>query len=85
MGGAVLVRLFATAREAAGTDWIRHDTGPGGIALRDLLKELGDGRPALARILRHARFARNGTYIRGPGTRLRAGDELAVHPPYSGG
>ena len=42
-------------------------------------------RPQLALVFRHAAFARNGTYLRGLGARLHAGDELAVHPPYSGG
>ena len=85
MPRAVSVRLFATAREAAGTESIAHEVGPGGIPLRDLLRELAAGRPALAKILRHSRFARNGTYVRGMATRLHPGDELAVHPPYSGG
>jgi molybdopterin converting factor small subunit len=85
MRGAVRVRLYATAREAAGTSTIRRPIGPEGVVLRALLRELSESRPQLATILRHARFARNGTYLRGLGARLHAGDELAVHPPYSGG
>jgi molybdopterin converting factor small subunit len=85
MAGVVTVRLYATAREAAGTDTIRHETGPKGVVLRVLLNELSRDRTALARVLRHSRFARNGTYVAGLGTRVYPGDELAVHPPYSGG
>jgi molybdopterin converting factor small subunit len=85
MPGTIAIRLFATAREAAGTSRIDRATGPEGVVLRDLVRELATERPALAPILRHSRFARNGRYLRGTGGRLRAGDELAVHPPYSGG
>jgi molybdopterin converting factor small subunit len=85
MRGAVRVRLYATAREAAGTATIRRPTGPEGVELRTLLGELSESHPPLEVILRHARFARNGTYLRGVRTRLLAGDELAIHPPYSGG
>ena len=81
----VVVRLFATARETAGTDRIERPTGPRGVPLSTVLAELETAYPGLAPILRHARFARNGTYLRGRTGTLRAGDELAVHPPYSGG
>jgi molybdopterin converting factor small subunit len=81
----ISIRLFATAREAAGTASIERATDPAGVPLRTVLKELASANPALGPILRHARFARNGTYVRGRGVRLRPGDELAVHPPYSGG
>ncbi|MCI4329550.1 MAG: MoaD/ThiS family protein [Thermoplasmata archaeon] len=85
MAGSVRIRLYATAREAAGAATIRRPIGPSGISLRELLQELGTERPGLLPILRHARFARNGTYLRGTRARLHDGDELAVHPPYSGG
>lgn len=85
MRGTVEIRLFASAREAAGARTIRWPVEPGGVVLGQLLRELARERPALAAVLRHARFARNGTYLRGVGGRLRPGDELAVHPPYSGG
>jgi molybdopterin converting factor small subunit len=32
-----------------------------------------------------SRFVRNGEYLPGPVGRLSGGDELAIHPPYSGG
>ncbi|MCI4326385.1 MAG: MoaD/ThiS family protein [Thermoplasmata archaeon] len=83
--GTIAIRLFATAREAAGTSRIERETGPEGVVLRDLLRELAEQRPALAPILRHSRFARNGAYVHGTGGRVRAGEELAIHPPYSGG
>jgi molybdopterin converting factor small subunit len=81
----VVVRLFATAREAAGTGRIEWPSGNRGISVGDLVRALTRECPALAPILKHARFARNGTYLLGRAGRLRPGDELAVHPPYSGG
>jgi molybdopterin converting factor small subunit len=85
MPGTVSIRLFATAREAAGTATIQRPTGREGVLVRSVLQELVSQTPALAPILRQARFARNGTYLRGREGRLRPGDEFAVHPPYSGG
>ncbi|MCI4370658.1 MAG: MoaD/ThiS family protein [Thermoplasmata archaeon] len=85
MTGTVAIRLFASAREAAGAARIDRPTGPEGVAIATVLRELAEQRPSLAPILQHARFARNGTYLRGRTGRLRPGDEFAVHPPYSGG
>jgi molybdopterin converting factor small subunit len=85
MTRTLALRLFATAREAAGRATIERATGPDGVTLRTVLRELANDTPELGPILRHARFARNGNYVRGRDVRLRAGDELAVHPPYSGG
>jgi molybdopterin converting factor small subunit len=81
----VVVRLYASAREAAGNARLDWPAGPGGVTVRQLLDALATEHPALAPILRHSRFARNGIYLRGRTGRLRAGDELAIHPPYSGG
>jgi molybdopterin converting factor small subunit len=85
MTGAVRVRLYASAREAVGAPTIRRPTGPEGVLVDVVLRELAEAHPSLSPILRHSRFARNGTYLRGSRARLRAGDELAIHPPYSGG
>jgi molybdopterin converting factor small subunit len=85
MSGTVAVRLFSTARETVGTARIDRPTGARGVAVETVLRELAEAHPGLAPILRHARFARNGTYLRGRSGRLRPGDELAIHPPYSGG
>ena len=81
----VVIRLYATAREAAGSARIDWPAGPAGVSVGSLVKSLAAAHPALAPILRQARFARNGRYVRGRSGRLRAGDELAIHPPYSGG
>jgi len=85
MARTLAIHLFATAREAAGTASMERPIAPQGILLRTVLRELATETPALGPILRHARYARNGAYVRGRNVRLRPGDELAVHPPYSGG
>ncbi|MCI4321723.1 MAG: MoaD/ThiS family protein [Thermoplasmata archaeon] len=85
MVGTVVVRLYATAREAVGNARLERPAGPHGVSVGGLLDALSHDYPALAPILRHARFARNGSYLRGRSGRLRPGDELAIHPPYSGG
>ena len=79
------MRLFATAREAAGTDRIEWPPAPGGLEIAALLSELSVRYPQLRPVLAHSRLARNGTYLTRRSGRLRPGDELAIHPPYSGG
>jgi molybdopterin converting factor small subunit len=81
----VRVRLFATARLAAGTAELRRPVPAPGIDVRTLLGQLRREFPALGPVLRSARFVRNGELLRGRSGRLRPGDELAIHPPYSGG
>jgi molybdopterin converting factor small subunit len=83
--GTVQVLLFAAAREAAGRPMLDRPVGRAGLDLHELLDSLVAEFPALARILPRSRFAVNNEYIRGRSVRLRPGDELAIHPPYSGG
>ena len=82
----VRVVLFATAREAAGgrSELIREVPAEG-IPLNELLRALVEEFPRIGPVLPHCRFARNARYVGSPRVVLRPGDELAVHPPYSGG
>jgi molybdopterin synthase catalytic subunit len=80
----VRIRLFAQLRERAGADEIEAEVPEGatvGDALEALSREsvLGD---LLARL--PVRMAVN-RELAGEGVRLRAGDELALLPPVSGG
>ena len=81
----VHLTLFATAREAVGRSELEVAVPSSGKLLRDLLAELARQYPRLGPILPACRVARNGEYVAGGSTRLWPGDELALHPPYSGG
>lgn len=85
MARPVVVRLYSIARDAAGTDRLEVPVEARGVGLAELLAKISDSRPALAPVLPHCRFARNGVYLVGRRGRLASGDELAIHPPYSGG
>ncbi len=83
-GGTVSVRLFAILRERAGAGELELELADG-ATVADALAELG-ARPALAEALARIDVATavNREWA-GPGTPLRAGDELALIPPVSGG
>jgi len=85
MAHGVRVRFFAQAREAVGARELLRPLpkGRGSVAavLRDLTREF----PRLAPVLRSCRFVRNGEYVPDRSTNLADGDELGIHPPYSGG
>jgi molybdopterin converting factor small subunit len=83
--GSVRVRLFATAREAVGRAELDRAVPRSGSSLSELLRAMASDYPGIARVLPACRFAKNGRYVRGRSTRLVPGDELAIHPPYSGG
>ena len=77
----VHVRLFASYREAAGTN--RLDTPlRSGARARDLIELLAKTIPALARA--PGLVAVNHSYVN-PDTELHDGDEVALIPPVSGG
>jgi molybdopterin converting factor subunit 1 len=80
----VTVRLFAILRERAGSDSIEIDL-PEGATVDDAISALAE-RPGLAELLDRmpVRMAVNRDYA-DPGTKLAAGDELALVPPVSGG
>lgn len=81
----VRVVLFATAREAVGRPRVLRTVPPEGRTLSDLLAELREEYPMASAVLSGCRFARNGRYLTSPRARIRPGDELAIHPPFSGG
>ena len=85
VGAPLRLLFFATAREAVGRARRERTVSEDGVPLDRLLAELVGEFPRLGPVLRSSRLVLNGDYLRGHGVRLRGGDELAVHPPYSGG
>jgi molybdopterin synthase sulfur carrier subunit len=82
-GGTVRVRLFAAARDAAGTAEVAADPQPLGALLDGLRREHGR---QFSNVLDTARVWVNGDDPHdGDATVLAAGDEVAVLPPVSGG
>jgi len=79
------VLLFATARAAAGRDRLEWPVGPTGLPATALVEALAGSYPKLGPVLRTSRFVLNGEYLARLTTRVRPGDEFAVHPPYGGG
>jgi molybdopterin converting factor small subunit len=85
MARPVRILLFATAREAVGASQVEREVPAGGEAIGSLVDRLVGEFPRLRPVARAARFVRNGEYVRGAKVRVRPGDEIAIHPPYSGG
>lgn len=85
MSDPVTVLLFATARVAVGTSRIRWTVARTGMTASRLVRSLGESYPDLIPTLRTSRFVLNGRYLSSLSTRVRPGDEFAVHPPYGGG
>jgi molybdopterin converting factor subunit 1 len=77
----VHVRLFASYREAAGTNRLDAPLPPGS-RVRDLLEVLAPRLPSLTRVA--GLVALNQAYVQ-PDAELRDGDEVALIPPVSGG
>ncbi len=85
MTAPVRVLLFATARTAVNSSRIERTVPERGLPVRQFLDELVRDYPALRPVTEVARFVRNGEYLLGTRGRIGPGDELAIHPPYSGG
>ncbi|RJN32846.1 MoaD/ThiS family protein [Nesterenkonia natronophila] len=96
--GAVTVRLYAAAAEAAGTHQLSVELSSSPMALQQLLTELNEtasvgrapvadaGRvPSLERVCAQSSFLINGT--RAPVSRgqVTIGDVVDVLPPFAGG
>jgi len=79
----VSIRYFAAVREAANTSQETIDL-PDGASVADALTMLTTLHPAVANHLAAAMVMVNRAYV-GKDTVLRAGDELALIPPVSGG
>ena len=76
-----VLRLFASAREAAGTGRDRIDGATVGAVLDQARHRYGEG---FASVLEGCRVWRNGEPA-GAGDAVGADDEVAVLPPVSGG
>ena len=85
MTPTVRVRLFASARVAAGRSVLVWPVPSGGLTARRLVAELAERYPRLAPTLRASRFLRNDRYLTDLDEPLVPDDEFAVHPPYGGG
>ena len=81
----VRILLFATARTAVGRPELVWSVPAEGMPAKALTRELAAAYPALAPTLGVSRFVRNGRYLDRLSTRVRPGDEFAIHPPYGGG
>lgn len=75
------LRLFAAAREAAGTSRVEIQAESVGAVLTEAEGRYG---PAFAAVVRHSRIWCNGQPA-SPDDPVSAADEVAVLPPVSGG
>jgi len=79
----VRILLFAGLREHLRSDWVELEL-PEGATVAELLAALGEQHPALRELLPPCRVAVEQEFV-AAGHRVRAGDEIAVIPPVSGG
>jgi molybdopterin converting factor subunit 1 len=77
------VRLFARARDLAGTDIVKVNLAPGASAA-DLRRQLAVDCPALKNLLEHCALAVNGEFAADQ-LPLPERAEVALLPPVSGG
>jgi molybdopterin converting factor small subunit len=85
MAGVIRVLLFGPAREAVGRSSLDWPVPASGSTLQEALRELGEAYPKLRPVVDRSRWVVNEHFVTDRATQLRAGDELAIHPPYSGG
>jgi molybdopterin converting factor small subunit len=81
----VRLLLFASAREAVGHGELALAVVTGGASVEKLLQPLLEEHPSLVPVLKASRIFRNGRLLRNRASRVMPGDEVAIHPPYSGG
>ena len=79
----VVVKFFAAAKDAAGTDELTLDVPPE-ATIGQLREILISQYPDLDRVLKHASFALNTEYA-SLETSIPDGSEVACIPPVSGG
>ena len=79
----VQVKLFAAARELAGSDKVELDV-PDRATLADLRAALATEFPALQKLLPHTLWAINAEYARDDSI-INEHSEIALIPPVSGG
>lgn len=80
----VIVRYFAAARAAAGTE-AETLTVPAGTTVAELVQSLGDRGTQLATVLSRCSYLRDGFAVRDETSALSAGDTVDVLPPFAGG
>ena len=85
VGSTVRLLLFGPARQAVGRSAMLRALPSSSGTIEELLRALGVDFPSLRPLLRSCRVAVNGVYATDRAQRMRAGDEVAIHPPYSGG
>ncbi|HEY6238890.1 MAG TPA: MoaD/ThiS family protein [Thermoplasmata archaeon] len=85
MDGRVRILFFSTAREAVGRASLARTVAAEGTRLGALVDALGLEFPRLRPVMRASRWVVNGEYSSGRDALVRPGDEVAIHPPYSGG
>lgn len=85
MSRVVRVLLFSTAREAVGRSELRRAIESDVVDLASFLDGLTREYPRLRQVVEGSRIVVNGEYVQAKEARIRAGDEVAIHPPYSGG
>lgn len=79
----VRILLFAGLRERLRSDWVELEL-PEGVTVAQLLAALGERHPALRDLLPPCRVAVEQEFVAADHP-VRAGDEVAVIPPVSGG
>jgi len=85
MGGETSIRVLAFGSAAEALGWSsRLWTADGDLPLADLIARLERDCPRLADARVRVRYAANQRFAT-PETILRAGDEVAIIPPVSGG
>ncbi|SDH00400.1 Molybdopterin converting factor, small subunit [Lentzea fradiae] len=85
-GTAVKVRYFAGARAAAGVadEELLLDSADPTVAL--VVRTIGERHGArLGKVLAASSFLLDGVAVRDPATRVPAGSQLDVLPPFAGG
>lgn len=82
MPATLTVRLFASARTEVGRPTLLFDSVS---SVGEALARLRAEYPKLAPLLPSCRLVLNGRYVDRQDAPIGPGDELAVHPPYSGG
>jgi sulfur-carrier protein len=80
----IVVRYFAAARDAAGSDSEQLAVGAG-ATVGELVDSLGDRSAKLARVLSRCSFLCDGVAVRDRAQSLRAGNTIDVLPPFAGG
>jgi sulfur-carrier protein len=80
----IVVRYFAAASTAAGTDEETLRIAPGST-VADLLAQLGARDPRLAQVLERCSFLCDGVAVRNRAETLRTNQTVDVLPPFAGG